>query len=179
MWSAFCALCGGSYGPFLGDEDWAKGFPEEDKFDVERYQVQWQDQWRLIDQDYCVDFDDSGSDNSFSSQLHARASEIGTMADSKLGPGVKFGGKEGRFIAAYRSCFPVHDSCYRLLQSVMREDKSMELDEMYEWLVNHTTRGDSVPTHVDLAVMGGAEKLCGQYWEGTVEHQVIVAFCVQ
>ncbi|KAF9068784.1 hypothetical protein BDP27DRAFT_1523923 [Rhodocollybia butyracea] len=32
--------------------------------------------------------------------------------------------------------------------------------------MNHTTRGDSVSTHLDLAVMGGAEKLCG-----TVEHQ--------
>ncbi|KAF9068786.1 hypothetical protein BDP27DRAFT_1223658 [Rhodocollybia butyracea] len=53
----------------------------------------------------------------------------------------------------------------------MKGDKSLKLDGVYEWLINHTTRGDSIPTHVDLAVMGGAEKLCGQYWEGTVEHQ--------
>ncbi|KAF9027286.1 hypothetical protein BDP27DRAFT_939759 [Rhodocollybia butyracea] len=76
----------------------------------------------------------------------------GTMTKCKSGSSVRFGGKKA--VEAYRSC-------YRLLRNVMR-DKLLELDEVYEWLMNYTTRGDSVSTHVDLAVMGGAEKLCGQ-----------------
>lgn len=61
------------------------------------------------------------------------------MTDSKSVVLSQIGGKEGRFIAAYR--------CPRLLFSPVAECYEGQVSGVggNVWLMNHTTRGDSVP----------------------------------